>query len=55
MTCIGFYVDYLVPSSDPNYKYEVKRKKFDYQEQKEYKQFLKDNKEFVRGHGERCS
>ena len=51
----GFYVDLLVPSDDPDYKYEVKRVYFRENERSKYKKFVKDNLSVIQNHGERHS
>ena len=52
---VGFYVDLLVPSEDPNYRYEEKRFYFGSHEKTKYKAFVAENRDMIRSHGERYS
>ena len=51
----GFFIDYLVESSDPNYTFETKRIHFAPNEKKAYEDFLKGHATRIVSHGERYS
>ena len=51
----GYFIDYLTPSTDPKYKYEVQRLHFSVSEKKAYTDFIQGHESIILTHGKRYS